>query len=68
MAAYPSWKEVVKNEKRKKLPKLNIYSAMAVMDNLENNYCITQDKTNVKKLSAISTKRKEKRGCEYGKK
>jgi hypothetical protein len=60
MAAYPSWKKGVKNEKQKKLPKLDIFSAMAVMENISNIYSNNQDKPEVKKITINRTKRKEK--------
>jgi len=59
MATYISGKEVNKEEKEKNNYKLDIFSAMAVMDNSKNYFYKNQDKLDVKYLPVEVTKNKQ---------
>ena len=66
MAVYPSVKEMSKVKKGKKIPKYDILSAMAVMDNVQNYYKNNKDKQGVKSSHDERKKDKEKKAFQNG--
>jgi len=62
MAIYLSGKEITKSEKGKQLPKLDILSAMAVLDNIRNYNRKKQNKQVMKCSNSELKRNKNKKG------